>query len=209
MYMPTTDQVAFGTLVFTALAALANAVAAVSIVFLYRSFKLQLTTFKLQLATVEKEYEWRKKDLAISITREWNSFTSKRRDRIESICRDLFGNAPAGGVVNTLGGFYITPISKELAVKIHHCDGGQDIPNEKLRILKTDITVLLNYFEYISIAYQKEALDRDIINRLFRFAMTNWYSDLKAYLDYVEEAIGHSGWQPYKDLINQWRANPD
>ena len=177
-------------LLFLGVSTLANCVTAVSIFVLYKQFTLQIQTN-------EKEDEWRRQNLSLSVSREWNSFTAVYRDRIENTFRNLLGEPEKG--------FYIKAIDRVLAQQIFHCTEDEKLTKDALRQLKSDITILLNYFEYIGVAYEKKALDQGIIKELFQFAMVTWYDELEGYMEYVKKLRGEHGWAPYQRVVQRWK----
>jgi hypothetical protein len=133
-------------LTILAVTASANSVAAASIWILKRELKLQTKAFT-------DEYAWRRQELSMRTLKEWNVTTSVHRDHIECYFRKKYGH-PARDR------YLPHPITYDEAKAIYNY-GAED---DEIRSVRNDIVDLLDYFEYISEAYNKEVLDRDIID---------------------------------------------
>ncbi len=181
------DTKAILELIFSGITALATAVTAFSIVLLYRTFRVQLSTYT-------DEYSWRRQNLGIDVLREWNSHTMDYRDNIVDWSLQEYGEPPEQ--------HYIRPITPELAREIYHSR------DSKISKVRREITSLLNYFEYISSAYLKEAVDRRIIDESLQNAMKKWHRDLICYMDYVDMHNKADTWPPFRQIIAFWTPLP-
>lgn len=124
----------------------------------------------------------RKKN-AIDMMKEWNKFTSQQTNLIRDHYPDNYNNCK--------------PISKIEIEKILNKIDLKEDENDKYRKIKTAIHRLLNYFEYVSAAYNKNAVNKRIIRNSFSAVMLRFYIMLKYFL--IRELLdsGRNHWKPF------------
>ena len=187
-------------LVLLAVTAAANSVTAYSIRVLYKTLGTQSTGLALQVKAYSDDYRWRQQNLSIEILKEWNENTSQVRDRVESFFRVHFGEPERG--------HYIKGMTEDFATRLYHCRHDANASEYSLREVRADVIRLLNYFEYISSAYEQAVLDRVIIDESLKAPIMIWYSDLSAFVDFITEWSGFHVWPPLQRLIYEWDPHP-
>lgn len=69
--------------------------------------------------------------------------------------------------------------------------------------IRTKLSMLLNYFEHISLLVEKNHVDENIIKSAFKTLFTSTYSLLKFYID--ERQLTHRrSWIKYEELAKKW-----
>ncbi len=132
-----------------------------------------------------------RKRIAIDMIKGWNRNTAKDSDIIRKAFREKY---------ETCEKIETNDVEKILNINKHGSINGDE---EKTRKLKTAISQLFNYFEFIASAYRNKAADRKIILDSFSGTMFRYYIILENYLLIEFENAKRNHWKPYTFFIKE------
>lgn len=169
-------------------------VGATSAVLAYKSFNRAVINFRA-------DHDRSRRAEVLKLMLSWNEKTLEHREAID---------ASFPGLLNRRNGGSTQQITKEIAAKIYHAEQGD--PEFRLRF---HILELLNFFEAIAVASRNNIADRGMIETSFRGTLENYNDAFRDFVAYVKECRGYNPWEPFDDLIREWkvprppRAPPD
>ncbi len=150
--------------------------------------------------TLWTNHDWNRRQYAVNMLADWNARTSIHRKAIESLRPRLVDVDKTSHEVVEITGDDATKIYGSLPTD-------SDTTKWELRF---HFVELLNYFEFISVAYSYNVADQQIIEESFRNVLERWYDILHEFINVVAENRRYknpeSPWQPYVDLIKSWKA---
>ena len=139
-------------------------------------------------------HDWERRKYVLNMVRDWNLNTGDHARAIE----DVFPHIR--DVDRTSG--HTAELTKEMCKQIYTC-----APNNKnYWEVRFHLIELLNYFEFIAIAYFQNVADREIVTSSFKGPMLKWHDILKNFVDVVHTCEGYEPWKPYTDVISEWRS---
>lgn len=137
--------------------------------------------------TLRADHEWRRRQYTLDIISQWNANTIEHINAIE----ERFPN-----IRNEL----TSEVTAFDALEIYKARG-TDAKNTGLR---SHMIKLLNYFEYIALAYVNGIADKEIVDRSLKHSMMVWFGKLDNFVDAVEETDGKNPWEPLVALMQIW-----
>lgn len=165
-------------------------------VFTLVSLCLAILSFWLQRTVLEKEYHWRHMKEAQDILREWDHRTGEKKQNIESYFRRRYHWA------------VMQRVSRQDAFALRNAVSGAPNGDDELWRLRNDVVALLNYFETISTAALRGIADQDILKDTLGQPMIAWREYLREFTDLIDADQKRLVWQPYYDIIEQWKPKP-
>ena len=145
------------------------------------------------LYVLRRNHDWYRRQYALDIMREWNDQALSHTTVIEQSFPGLFHVDTK--VKNPV------EMTKNDAVGIYTADP----KNPKNLAIRTHISELLNYLEYVSTAYMHSVADKKIIETSFKQSLVNIEKILINYIEIVKERRGYQPWQSYLDVVSGWR----
>jgi len=130
-----------------------------------------------------------RKKYAIDMIKDWNEFISQYTNLIRSNYTGHYNNCKS---------IKIDEIDKILTSSHSNPE-----TQKKYKEIKTAIYRLLNYFEYVSAAYNKKSVDQFIIRNSFSAAMLRFFIILKFFL--IREFLnsGRNHWKPFTSHLEK------
>jgi|GEM_PF-6979021 len=147
---------------------------------------------------------------ALEMLREWNQQTASARSTLERALPGLYDQCQR--------------LSREEAIHLYRgsAEARPALPSsqrpsptyDRLDCASADtvsevrehIVELLNYFEYVSSAYLKQAADRDILRESFAGTMVRYYCILGEFMAREKEQTGRNPWAPYTEFVESMLA---
>lgn len=139
--------------------------------------------FGFAIWQLRSEYRWRRREFALHMLAEWNDKTAAHHRGIEAGLPGLLDASP------TDASSELTPARAEAVYLARRGDPDWD--------LRTHIVELLNYSEYVAVAYVKRVGDREIMADSLCRTVARWYRRLEPY---VAVTGGHRGFDPWRSL---------
>jgi len=143
--------------------------------------------------TLKANHDWQRRQYAMEIFRGWNDNTADHAQAIENAFPHIRDVDRTTGKVNE--------ITKEHAKRIYTCDFG-DTKNWQLRF---HIIELLNYLEFVAVAYSQGVADKQIILDSLKSPLIKWHDILKNFIETVSLCEGYEPWKPYIDVVAEWQ----
>jgi hypothetical protein len=131
----------------------------------------------------------------MAIVTDWNERTADHRRALEKHMAGLIDRRPGAPV----------QLTRDRAVAIYESEYGGAGGANDLWDVRFHLFELLNYFEVVAIAYRHSTADRLIIDDAFKQTLSRWFDVLNDFITIVEDRRGYCPWQPYVDLVNEWR----
>jgi len=146
---------------------------------------------------LKASHDWARRRYAIDMLRDWNQNVYPHFRSIEHMFPHIrqFDH----------GEKKFMELTHNKAKEIWSCDPDKaDLWN-----VKTSILELLNYFEFVTTAYSQKVADGEVIDHSFRNALVQWHDILDKFIKVAAEGLGFQPWQPFIDIVAEWKApNP-
>jgi hypothetical protein len=146
----------------------------------------------LAYRTLKANHDWNRRNFAAQAIEKWSSQSLIHRKAIEKTYPGLYDHQENDD---------LKVLSVEEAEKIYKCTFNDECWEIRFHILE-----LLNYFEYISVAYNNKVADQVMIEKSFKNALIKWHRLLSHFIEVVEKYRKNNPWKPYSDLVNKWKA---
>lgn len=156
----------------------------------------------LAAGSLFKEYRWRRKQMCLTMLAEWNKHTADHRERIHAAFPGLLsgqGNLNfKTHAAEILAGTFTDATSSDTDSSANS-DATLNPPLDAALLrdprLRRSIIELLNYCEYISVAYLNEIADIRLMEKSMMSAIDEWYEALKPFVVKRTEVRGRNPWQ--------------
>ena len=132
-----------------------------------------------------------KTQYALDMIRDWNTQTATFNETLRNAFPNLYEECQVSRYEEAL---------RQLA---RVGDNAQASPE------KTAVVRLLNYFEYVSSAYEVGAADRKTIHASFTGTMVRYYCLLSPFIDEEIRVTGRNPWFPYSRFVREIVGGPE
>jgi hypothetical protein len=141
------------------------------------------------IRTLKREFSWRRQQLAVNMLAEWNRQTSEYRTIIDRWKHGLLDPKSTD------------ELTLREAVELNDyrpkVSNTESDDREKQRHA---IIELLNYCEYVAVAYQNHVADQAMIDASFTGTISQWYRKLRPFTFARSKQLGRNPWQP----LSKW-----
>jgi hypothetical protein len=146
---------------------------------------------------IRENHEWNRRHFAAEMMREWNTSSSQHKVAIESAYPEFYQKE-----ADELSRARMSP---EEAKKVY-----TSTPKDSLRWeTRNHCIALLNYFEYVTAAYEKNVADRNIIEDSFQPTILRWHHDLEEFISIMQKIRGYHPWPPLQRTVAKWKAEEE
>lgn len=153
---------------------------------------LTAASFAVAALSLIREFRWRRRQYALDMMRDWSTNTAPHRDALEREYPGLFDDEEGVEPVRL-------PIAE--AERIFRVPAGA---NQRAEV-KRHVIELLNYCEFIAVAYARRVAHRSIIEESFRGACLLLHDRLHPYIEVsTQHRRGRNPWAPFCDLADRW-----
>lgn len=151
---------------------------------------LAYKSLKANHRTLETNQAWNRKHYALQMLVSWNQHTIEHRQAIEAWKPGLINASRKRGKVvfsdEEAAALYTSKSAESASVRLH-------------------IVQLLNYLEYVAVAYEENIAEQSVIEDSFKDIMLAYYDALTPYLKHAEEH-GRQPWQLFVKTMLSWGA---
>jgi hypothetical protein len=145
---------------------------------------------------ISQQRKWERKHFAVEMINEWNNQSSNHKAAIENAYPELFTND---------GPLSSRPrMTSEEAHLIYTSTEAKDKVRWETR---NHCIALLNYFEFVASAWDKEIADREIIEDSFKSTILRWHHDLEEFMIEMKKTRQYEPWPPLQSVVAQWKAH--
>jgi hypothetical protein len=155
---------------------------------------ISFSVWRLAHRVLRADHDWRRRQYALAIVSEWNDKLIPNIRIVETKFPSIRENNNA-------------PINVEVARELYMTNANK-AEYELNFAVRAAIISILNYFEYIALAYTNGVADRKIIDQSLRASMMKWYEKLKDFENGVAIESGVNPWLPLHNLMISWEAEP-
>ncbi len=148
----------------------------------------------LVFKTLKSNHDWQRREYATNIVRDWNTNTSWHWQAIETVFPHLRDIDRTSGLVSEL--------TRQQALEIYTCEPSSRAYWE----LRYHFIELLNYLEFVAVAYIQNVADHEIVESCLQLPMVKYHDMFRNVIDVVENCEGYRPWEPYTQVVGRWKA---
>jgi hypothetical protein len=154
---------------------------------------LAYRSLKANYNSLRANHDWNRRQYATQIIEKWSSQSLSHRKAIEKEHPGLYDQKRPCD---------LKVIDSKFAKQIYECK-----PTDANWEIRFHILELLNFFEYVSVAYINKVADNKMIENSLKNVLLKWYRILYFFIEYVKYNRGYDPWKPYCDLMKVWDAS--
>ena len=144
--------------------------------------------------TMKADHDWRRRQYALDLSKEWNPNTAHHWREIENIFPHLRDVDKTSGE--------ITELTKTQAKELYTCSAED---NGKWTV-RFHLIELINYYDHLAMAYTNNVGDQQIMEDAFKAPMIKAHDILKNFIEVVETCEGYLPWGPYIQVVEEWKS---
>jgi hypothetical protein len=146
---------------------------------------------------ISKQRQWDRAHFAVEMINQWDVYSRDHKAAIEAAYPELIKNEQ----VRRPEGL----ISYEEA----HCLYYSTPENDPLRWeIRNHCISLLNYFEFVTAAWEEDIADHAVIEDSFKSPILRWHGNLQQFMYVMQDARQYEPWQPLQRVVNIWKGSP-
>ncbi len=145
---------------------------------------------------INQQHEWQRRHFAAEMINAWNSQSSTHKAAIENVYPYLFRDERAKESRQ--------PIPLEEARQIYLSTKDADATRWETR---NHCIALLNYFEFVASAWEKQVGDRKMLEDSFKSTILRWHHDLGEFMAVMRDYRSYHPWPPLTRVVAQWTAD--
>jgi len=187
--MSTTDKIA---LISAVIAVLAAVVAIVSTLIARAQYKVAQSQFTLDKQVYVDAHEQSRREMALSVSSQYDEKTLDARAEILSRWKELFDK---NGVI---------PWDEIEQVRKEQIAARNTITPHSL-VVTDQLQKILNFFEMVALAVNGEVANEKILRECFCSTMTRWHTLTTEFRNHLTTTRGYNPWIPLDDLVEKWK----
>jgi hypothetical protein len=152
-----------------------------------------LLTLWFVYKTLKADHDWRRRQIALELNRDWLEKGTKSANIIEK----AFPHIRYQGQEQDKN-----ELTKSKAREVY-----TSTSDETTLEIRRHIIGLLNQMDYIAMAYFNGIADKDIVDSSMKYSLIAWFNSLHDFISVVQELENQPYWHTFQELISHWQQS--
>jgi hypothetical protein len=164
------------------------------------SLMLSVTAFRWQQQARQDDYQWKRKEMSLTLLKTWNTISAQHRKEIAQLLTQIQGPGRENAVISKSTSWRLLKLNTVVAKR--------SVEEDRFWQLREDLVALLNDVDQICAAVQTGVADKSIIVKSLAGALKDTQTELSAFTNAADSVNQRATWPYFNELTLELNKTP-